>query len=139
MSRRAMTFWTLARIAVGAIFAYAGFMKLIEPAANFQAVIAAYKILPPALVPAAARVVPWMEWFGGAFMILGYLPRASAGMVSFLSAAFSTLLVAAMLGGKGLPQDCGCFGESGIHLTPPQALGLDLVTFLLSLRLAWKR
>ena len=138
MKLRGGGFWVLARLAVGVVFAYAGFMKLIEPVENFQAVIAAYRIVPPALAPIAARAVPWLEWLAGACLVLGYLPRTSAGVVSLLSAAFSVLLAAGLLGGKGLPHDCGCFGASGLHLSPPQALALDLVSLALALRLACK-
>lgn len=131
--------WPIVRVAIGALYAYAGFMKLIEPPENFQAILSAYRLLPPAAVPALARLVPWLEWFSGMFLVFGYLPRAAAALICALSASFSALLAASLLTHKGLPPDCGCFGESGLHLTPPQALALDVVTLGLSLRLTFKK
>lgn len=122
------------RVAVGCIFAYAGFMKLLSPVENFEAAILDYGVFPVPAAKLLAHIIPWIEAVGGTFLALGYLPRQSAATISLLALSFIALLGFAVLSGKG-GEDCGCFGESGIHLTTSQMLALDLCSFLASLGL----
>lgn len=126
--------WVILRILIGFIFAYAGFMKLVEPIENFQAAIADLNLIPSQLVPWIARIVPWIELIGGTFLLLGYLPKQSSATISSLSLSFAFLLGASVLAGKGM-KACGCFGESGIKLTTNQMFVLDLLVCMSCLKL----
>lgn len=120
-----------ARLWVGAVLAYAGFMKLMEPAANFQAALEQYPLLPAPLLPFLARILPWVEWIGGAFFMLGYLTRACAFIFVFLSLGFIVILSGPFWTGSAA-KSCGCFGEGGFTLTVSQAYALDWANFILS-------
>lgn len=121
-----------ARLFVGSIFAYAGFLKLMEPAANFQAVLESYPLLPTAVIPFLARTIPWAEWLAGTFLIVGYMTQASALLLTLLSLGFVAVLTS-QLGGHGA-ESCGCFG-SGLALTVRQAYLLDWASGILGIYL----
>ncbi len=133
MSRRrwGSLFWALARFWVGGFFAYAGFMKLMEPTANFQASLEQYALLPDFLIPFLARAIPWLEWLGGMFLIVGYFTRGAALVLAVLSLGFLAVLSGPVWLGQGL-KECGCFGKTGLTLTQNQVYLLDGVNFLLA-------
>ncbi len=120
-----------ARLWVGAVLAYAGFMKLMEPAANFQAALEQYPLIPSPLLPFLARTVPWIEWIGGVFFMLGYLTRVCAFVFMFFSLGFIVILSGPFWTGSAA-KGCGCFGQSGFTLTVSQAYILDWANFILS-------
>lgn len=127
----------LGRMFLGLIFAYSGFTKLMEPVENFQGGMAAYEIIPYAVIPFLARVIPWVEFLFGAFLVLGYLPRASAFVLAGMSWSFILLILTTRLVTGVLPADCGCFGEGSlIHLKPMQVLIMDICNTVIGLRLA---
>lgn len=126
----------LGRVFLGLVFAYSGFTKLMEPVENFQGGMAAYEIIPYAVVPFLARVIPWIEFVFGAFLITGYLPRVSALVLAGMSWSFILLIVTTRLVTGALPADCGCFGEGSlIHLKPLQVLAMDIANTIIGLRL----
>lgn len=126
-----------ARIILGSVFAASGIIKLLEPAANFRATLYQYEIIPTALVPALAAVLPWMEWILGVFVLAGYGLRSSALVLGCFS--FSLAAVIALSGKLGLDPShtCGCFGEGGPQLSYPQIFSLDIVNGLFGFFL-WK-
>jgi uncharacterized membrane protein YphA (DoxX/SURF4 family) len=127
----------LGRMFLGLVFAYSGFIKLMEPVENFQGGMTAYEIIPYAVIPFLAHVIPWIEFLFGAFLILGYLPRMSALVLAFMSWSFVLLILTTRLVTGTLPADCGCFGEGSlIHLKPVQVLILDICNTLIGIRLA---
>lgn len=115
-----------ARIVLGGVFAASGMIKLLEPAANFRATLYQYEIIPTALVPALAAVLPWMEWILGVFILAGYALRSSAFVLGSFS--FSLAAVIALSGKLGLDPShtCGCFGEGGPQLSYRQIFSLDI-------------
>ena len=127
----------LGRMILGLIFAYSGFTKLMEPVENFQGGMAAYEVIPYAVIPFLAHVIPWIEFLFGSFLILGYLPRVSALVLAAMSFSFVLLIATTRIVTSSLPADCGCFGEGSlIHLKPLQVLLLDLGNTLIGIRLA---
>lgn len=138
-SKGSERFWFVARILVGLLFAYAGFSKLVEPTANFEAALMKYGIFPSSSIPGIARTVPWLEWILGSFLIVGFTPRFSAAGLSALSFLFLVALTSSRLFLESPGTDCGCFGQSGLHLSLRQIFFVDLASFFTSLRLAWRR
>lgn len=125
-----------ARLILGLVFLYSGFHKAVQPAEEFAVVIEAYNILSPSDSLTAARVVPWIEVFTGAFLITGFLARAAAAVGGSMLAMFMFALLSAII--RRVPlENCGCFGKS-IHLTPPQAIMMDAALFLMAI-IAYKR
>ena len=127
----------LGRMFLGLVFAYSGFTKLMEPVENFQGGMAAYEIIPYVFIPFLARVIPWIEFFFGTFLVVGYLPRVSAVVLAAMSWSFVLLIVTTRLVTGVLPANCGCFGEGSlIHLKPLQVLVMDVCNTLIGIRLA---
>jgi uncharacterized membrane protein YphA (DoxX/SURF4 family) len=125
------------RMFLGLVFTYSGFTKLMEPVENFQGGMAAYEIIPYAVIPLLAHVIPWIEFLFGSFMIAGYLPRASALVLAGMSWSFVLLILTTRIVTGNLPADCGCFGEGSlIHLKPYQVLIMDTVNTFIGIRLA---
>lgn len=96
------------RIALGAIFVYAAWVKLRDPWQLFAMSIDAYRVLPLGMVELTARVVPWLELALGLWLIAGFWLRVSGALVSLLLLTFFGLMVRAYA--KGMAIDCGCFG-----------------------------
>ena len=137
MSEKSYKILFLGRIFIGLVFAYSGFIKLMEPVENFQGGMAAYDIIPYVMIPILAHMIPWIEFLFGSFLILGYLPRVSALVLAVMSLSFVLLIVTTRIVTGALPANCGCFGEGSlIHLKPMQVLLMDLCNTAIGIRLA---
>ena len=124
------------RIFLGLIFAYAGFSKLMEPVENFRGAVAQYEVIPYALTPVIAAVLPWFEFVFGSFMILGFATRLAVFVLGALSLGFLLVLGSSHVLLGASPLSCGCFGaNSPIHLTVRQVFLLDLVDLFLAFKL----
>ncbi len=121
----------LEQIIVGGVFTISGWLKLVAPHQNFMAVIEQYQAVPHLWVEPVSLIVPWIEIIFGVFLLLGFLSRVSAGVLSVLLLSFIGLLGRGIL--LHIPiQECGCFG-SLLKLEPWQALALDTLLFSLAL------
>lgn len=96
------------RVLLGAIFIYAGYVKLREPWQLFAAGVASYEILPMRAVEIVARTLPWFEVALGLVLISGFFFRTSSTIICGMLAVFFTLIVRAYIQGKEI--SCGCFG-----------------------------
>lgn len=102
-------FLLLSRLALGAIFIYAGYVKLREPWELFAMNINGYQILPLSMAELAAHVIPWFEVALGVWLLTGFWLRASGTLASLILLTFIGLMGRAYL--KGMQIDCGCFGS----------------------------
>ena len=123
------------RILVGLLFLYSGYQKIIEPSANFEAVILAYGIFPETMVSIIVFIMPWLEFILGGFLFLGYAPRVSGFIMALFSFVFIISLVYSRIKTGVFPLDCGCFGEGPLHFSTEQMLLVDLFGTWLGLRL----
>ena len=106
--------WMLAlgwagRSITAAVFLYAAFGKLADPAA-FAEDIANYQAFPHWTWNLAATVVPVTEVIGALALLTGYKRRAAALMLASLNVAFIGLIASVIF--RGIDLSCGCFGES---------------------------
>jgi uncharacterized membrane protein YphA (DoxX/SURF4 family) len=97
------------RIALGAVFVYAAYVKLREPWELFALAINSYQLLPLKGVELVARTLPWFELAIGLMLIVGRGLRVSATVTSLLLLVFFGLIVRAYA--KGMEISCGCFGN----------------------------
>ncbi len=95
-----------ARIVLGAVFMYASFDKMSNPAA-FADIIDNYRILPFQLVNALAIFLPWLEFITGLFLLTGKWVKGSLLIYTVLLVIFIFALGQALL--RGLDISCGCF------------------------------
>lgn len=94
------------RVLLGAIFIYTSFPKLLRPG-DFARLVYGYQIVHPDLVNLVGITMPWVELAAGVFLVVGILPRSSAGIAAgllglFIGAGFLALV-------RGLEIECGCF------------------------------
>ena len=125
--------WMVARLFLGSVFVVSGFLKLAEPVENFRGMILAYGVIPYTWAIPAAIVMPWLEFFSGACLLVGYFPRVFSGVLGLLALSFIGLITLSKLHGT-LPANCGCFGDN-VHMSPYQMVVLDSLNFLIALRL----
>jgi uncharacterized membrane protein YphA (DoxX/SURF4 family) len=95
------------RLVAAAIWLIAGISKLFE-LEHFRSEVAAFKLLPHALVTPFAYGLPFVETFAGLYLLLGLLVGPVAILTCVLMAAF--LIAQAQAWARGLSLDCGCFG-----------------------------
>ena len=96
------------RVALGAVFAYAAWIKLRQPWELFAMSISDYGVLPDWAVRVVARTLPWAEMVIGLALMAGRWLRVSAAAASLLLLVFFGLMVRAYA--TGMEINCGCFG-----------------------------
>ncbi len=96
------------RVALGAVFVYAAWIKLRQPWELFAMSISDYGVLPDWAVRVVARTLPWAEALIGLALMAGRWLRVSAGAASLLLLVFFGLMVRAYA--TGMEINCGCFG-----------------------------
>jgi uncharacterized membrane protein YphA (DoxX/SURF4 family) len=97
--------YRLVRFALGILFVWSGWAKLMD-SQGFAAIIEAYGLIPPATVLPAAMLLSLLEILAGAGLIfdLQWSLAIMAGLLSFFMAILGYGLW------LGLDVDCGCFG-----------------------------
>jgi uncharacterized membrane protein YphA (DoxX/SURF4 family) len=98
---------TLLRIACGLLFVAASMDKVGDPATFLKVIKECYDILPAPLDPLAAVVIPWLEFFAGLCLVLGFRWRAAA--LLFCSLMVVYLLTIGWDLSRGVDCNCGCF------------------------------
>ena len=108
--------WLL-RLALSGIFVYAGVLKLRDPQ-SFAESVAAFRLLPTALVSPVALMLPPLEILAGILALGRGWPRriGAFGLLTML-AIFLAALVSAQA--RGLNIDCGCFGPDKLDVLTP--------------------
>ncbi len=98
------------RLALGSIFIYAGFIKLLDPKA-FAKAISLYYILPDVLLAPVAIGLPIIELLAGLGLIFNI--RGSLAVISALLLCFTAVLGYGIF--NNLNIDCGCFSSEEIR------------------------
>jgi uncharacterized membrane protein YphA (DoxX/SURF4 family) len=122
-------------ILVGALFIYAGVVKIIEPV-EFARDIDNYKMLPWQFGIFLALYLPWLEILCGLALITRVLYRGGIFIVTTLMAVF--IVVSVVAKARGLDVSCGCFGHASRYLNFSWHLALDFA-LLAGLVLLWKQ
>jgi putative oxidoreductase len=101
---------TLARVALGALFVFAGAAKAYDPG-EFAVEIQRYNLLPWILGVVVALYLPWVEILSGLVIVLfKRLRKGALLLLTVMLAIFTVALASAMV--RGLSIDCGCFGKA---------------------------
>lgn len=100
-----------ARLILGGVFVYSGWLKAVAPAEEFAYAIETYRIVPAALTLFVAVTLPWLELYLGVFLVTGVFTGYSAFCLGAMLIGFEGLLLQAII--RKLPvTSCGCFGAS---------------------------
>lgn len=94
------------RVILGAIFIFASYGKLFNPA-DFAKAILRYEFLPIYFVNILAIVMPWLEFIVGLLLIAGIFRKASSILAGISLVMFLIALISAYA--RGLDISCGCF------------------------------
>ena len=92
------------RLALGCLFVYAGFIKLLDPK-TFAHAIAQFDLVPDPVLPLLAVGLPALELLAGAGLI--FEVRGSLGVITGLLGLF--LLALSYAAWMEMDIDCGCF------------------------------
>ena len=95
------------RLFLGAVFVYAGVVKIIDPA-GFAKSIGNFQILRPDQINLVAITLPWIEVVAGGLLMAGIWRRPSALLIAVMLIVFIAAVASAMH--RHLNIDCGCFG-----------------------------
>jgi putative oxidoreductase len=126
----------LMRIALGAVFAYAAWLKLRDPWQLFAGAIGNYKVLPDGAVIPLARTLPPAELVIGLLLIAGRWMRTASTACTLLLAGFFTLMIRAF--SMGMEINCGCFGTTpGEDIISWKTLARDGSLLALSIAVTW--
>jgi putative oxidoreductase len=107
--------WLALRLALAAVFAYAGFIKIADPTA-FAVEIDHYQLM-PWLAPYLAAGLPALELtLAAALLVLPSAWRRAAALACFALMLAFTFAAASALA-RNLDIDCGCFGEGSGPIT----------------------
>jgi uncharacterized membrane protein YphA (DoxX/SURF4 family) len=118
------------RLVIGGLFVTAGLLKLPNPNL-FQWDIRAYRVVPAALEPAAARAIPPLEIAAGLCVVFGLAYLGGLLVVASLMALFLCATILAWA--HGLDINCGCFGPSaagGWTQSYPALVGRDIALLI---------
>jgi len=99
----------LVRIALGALFIFAGATKAYDPGA-FATEIQRYNLVPWTLAALTSIYLPWLEIILGAFLIVKKFEQGTLLLIGSLLLVFTFALASATFRGLGI--DCGCFGKA---------------------------
>src|SRR4030042_5995052 len=112
------------RFALGSVFIYAGFIKLLDPK-TFAKVISQYDLIPEGLLAPVAVGLPLIEFLAGLGLILNI--RGSLSVIFSMLILFVFVLWYGLL--TGLSIDCGCFSPDEIagHNSLKKAFYRDLL------------
>ena len=96
------------RVVLAVLFALAGGLKLLDPAA-FAVEINRYQLIPWWGCALLALFLPWLEICVGIGLLTRSFSRGALAWITALLVVFSLALLSALL--RGLSIDCGCFGR----------------------------
>ena len=122
------------RILLGAVFLYAGILKIVDTTA-FAGSIAAFRILPYFSNYLVASILPWLELFCGALLVTGWKARPAAVLIALLNVVFIAALASAIA--RGLDIDCGCF-KQGAKEPPLHSMVRDMVFLVMAILVLWQ-
>jgi putative oxidoreductase len=99
----------LVRIALGALFIFAGATKAYDPG-TFAIEIERYNLVPWMPAALASIYLPWLEIILGVLLIVKRFERGALLLIGCLLLVFTFALASATVRGLGI--DCGCFGKA---------------------------
>lgn len=112
------------RVALGAMFLFSGMMKALDPE-SFARIIALYDLLPSALVPYAAIVIPYLELVLGLAFVVGYKIKGASILSVLLMIVFSAGIAVNLYRGNNF--ECGCFELHRLGLGLEERISYALV------------
>ena len=119
------------KFCLGFVFVVASIGKIIDPQ-QFARDVYSYVLLPNAVVPLFAAIVPWIEFFAGILLMFDITPKSNSLIICGLLIAF--IIAIAIDVARGIEISCGCFD----FLFPEEKIGIttiirDLILLIMGL------
>lgn len=114
--------WRLLAIVIGALFIYAGVVKVMDPV-GFAGDIQNYHVLPWTVNVGLAFYLPWLEILCGLALIFRRWYSGALTILLGLLVVFIGATIAAKV--RGIDISCGCFGHVSDQLSFAWHLVLD--------------
>lgn len=129
-------FWRALDFIIGAIFIYAGLVKVLDPV-GFANDIDNYKTIPWVVGVRVAFYLPWLEIFAGIAVATHKFYRGGVLILFGLTTVFIVASVIAKA--RGIDITCGCFGHASKNWSFGWHLTLDFAIFAALALLLFKR
>ncbi|MEO6970697.1 MAG: MauE/DoxX family redox-associated membrane protein [Chthoniobacterales bacterium] len=126
------TLQRIVAIIVGAVFIYAGILKLRDPL-RFASDINNYQMIPWSVGVRFAFYLPWLELLCGLALVFHRLFSGAVAITIALLLAFIGATAWARI--HGIDVSCGCFGSAGTNLSLTWHLVILAVLLLASIYL----
>jgi uncharacterized membrane protein YphA (DoxX/SURF4 family) len=126
--------WRIVAIIIGALFVYAGVLKVWDPV-RFAGDIENYHVLPWSVNVRLAFYLPWLEIICGLALIFRRLYSGALALLLVLLLVFLGVSIAAKA--RGIDITCGCFGHVSDQLSFAWHLVLDFA-ILAAVVALWK-
>lgn len=124
---------TALRVIFGAIFLYSGALKFVG-IAHFEAALASLNVIPKGVVPYCAVVIPAIEIFLGAAIVLDLKTAFVCKVNVFMLAAFTAVIWVEVA--SGVEASCGCFGNLSSEKIGPSTILRNVVLLLWGIALS---
>jgi uncharacterized membrane protein YphA (DoxX/SURF4 family) len=89
----------------------AGALKVGHPS-NLAGDIAAFRLLPAAIVGPLALALPYIELLLGGYLVLGLFTRVAAALAATQFLIYAAAIASAVV--RHIPANCGCFGPGDV-------------------------
>ena len=122
-------------ILIGAVFIYAGIVKVMEPIA-FAKDIDNYKMLSWPVSVALGFFLPWLEIAAGIALVTRWMERGGLLLLTALTTVF--IIASLVAKSRGLDISCGCFGHASKDWSFARHMVVDF-TILAALVFLWWR
>lgn len=121
------------RLLLGGVLLAAGALKVMDTNA-LAAMIAGYRLLPPAIVPPIAIALPPLELIFGFYLVVGLFTRVAGGVVCAMFVLYAVAVGSAVV--RHIPATCGCFGPHDTAKADWPHVVLDIVLAVVALFIA---
>lgn len=118
----------------GAVFVYAGLLKVADPMA-FLEDVRSFDLLGDPWAAWLAMGLPWLEIFAGLAVMSGFL--RAGGMLILNGSLVAFLIAIAISWWRGIDIRCGCFGHSDTTSSYRDLILRDLLLLIAGIVLVW--
>jgi uncharacterized membrane protein YphA (DoxX/SURF4 family) len=122
------------RLVLGISFIYASMHKIIYPG-RFAQIIYGYGLFPSELINITAILLPFLEFFSGLFLVIGFYKKSAALIINIMLAVFIAAISINLIRGHAF--DCGCFSVevTGYELSSVHLLVRDILFLFIGVHL----
>ena len=112
------------RVILGGVLVVTGALK-VGHAPDLAAAIAGFRLLPAAVIPLMALLLPLFEIVLGAYLLVGLFARAAGWVACAQFVVYGAAIASAVV--RGIAANCGCFGPNDAATADWPHVAFDLL------------